>query len=682
MRAIQTICSKTQFYPLIFKNFKIVKTRGFCTCTCHEFNKNDILITTFLKPTALTTFHTRDQKKFFMVIEPFYRYYTNFSYNNNDKDDKNRPLYNKFEHLIKSKDMDESKKFLRQNKFCNNPQDAINFKNNLIHLTSKEVLEAERIIQQHLIRVMKSNLEMDPEQIPFIIDRYKQDSFQNYLKSDNLQEMIKIYNEEQVDVLPRNVGYLFAAYIKGDNIDGAFKLLENIYLGHFKMDGFLFQIEKYLTPRELDIAKYVLKENFVKRVKPNSRQFTAHLNQLFKSGLNIRAFSLYEKILEYGVEPNEHTYGIFLSGFFKNKKYKFWFRILNDITNRGIQSSIIIYSRLIWAFANEGRIKDAENLWYRIKRENIKLDDVIYRTMMNAYFKAKKKREAMHLFNRMLEDPEIPVNEKTYNLVIDGLFWNNSRETAFKVFEEMKKRNVLPNLITYNILIRGLLYYKNDSLVMEILQEMKQSNIQPDVITLTTLLSRFFARKDMESVKRMINNFEQYGIKPNVNTYETLIGGLVSIDDLTGAQIAYKEMINGGVSPNIKIYRMMLRLHFKQNNLNEAKENYEYIKYLKITPTLIYFKTLILGFVEARELKVAQRFYREMIAQKIKPSIPIFKILINGYIENNDLQGALKICWDVKKSDHIPHDPELKSLCREVEKVAKSSLRENRKLSF
>ncbi|KAM3374938.1 hypothetical protein P3S68_013652 [Capsicum galapagoense] len=52
------------------------------------------------------------------------------------------------------------------------------------------------------------------------------------------------------------------------------------------------------------------------------------------------------------------------------------------------------------------------------------LDTVVYNSLLDGLFKARKLTDACNLFQKMIEDDGVRASCWTYNILIDGLFKN------------------------------------------------------------------------------------------------------------------------------------------------------------------------------------------------------------------------------------------------------------------
>lgn len=469
-----------------------------------------------------------------------------------------------------------------------------------------------------------------------LVTKNDQTFIKDYLITCNYQEIFKIYQDlidKRVKIHPVIVIYVFAAYIKVNDLEGAKILLNKSHLGNFHINTFLKILTHYLKkPEEMDFARTILQNYLVERVNPNSPQFSVHVSKLFNIGKIQQAYVLYNNIICGGINPNEHTYNVFLSGFLAHDNYTYSVQVWNDMKKKGHKPTSIIYSTMINGFARKKKYHDAEVIWEQMKRENIKPDSIAYCAMLDVYFRAKDYQKALRIFEKMRQD-NIPMTEIVFNRIINGLLWNNRVDEAISIYRQMHTMNVRPCISTFNILIRGLLYYKKyETLIAEILNDMRMQKIAPDVVTLTTLIERYFAKGDLDSVGRVINSFPTYGIKPNVATYGALISGLMLMGDYPAAKLAYEEMLSANILPNIQIYGCMLNVFFKLNDLQNVNQIHRNVKRDKIRPTIAFYNILIGGYVRAGNFLQAKNCYHEMKHLNVYPNQNTYKTFFICFI--------------------------------------------------
>lgn len=107
--------------------------------------------------------------------------------------------------------------------------------------------------------------------------------------------------------------------------------------------------------------------------------------------------------------------------------------------------------------------------------------------------KEGKLDEAMKLFFEMARRNICP-NVVTYNALIDGLCKEGKLAKVGKLFSEMVAKNICPNLFTYNALINGLCKERKWQEATRVLHEMLNKGAS-QMLSHTTLLLMVLAKK-------------------------------------------------------------------------------------------------------------------------------------------------------------------------------------------
>ena len=121
---------------------------------------------------------------------------------------------------------------------------------------------------------------------------------------------------------------------------------------------------------------------------------------------------------------------------------------------------------------------------------------------------------------------------RLYNSFVCGLLKYNHTEKAMSIIGEMKDGQIPLNLTTYNYLIRSTSSIKESyetrwQFVSECLQEMKERNIQPNLRTFNAILYTLrrcsLYERGLGLALAVLKEMRQYGIEPSLGTWAHVI---------------------------------------------------------------------------------------------------------------------------------------------------------------
>jgi pentatricopeptide repeat protein len=580
-----------------------------------------------------------------------------------------------FTNLLKGGDLEGAKTFLKTNNYATTIHDTLEFSDSLrYYLNSNQELYnmSDRFLKEYL----RNNLVPTQELEKFIQD-YNQYSLTYYIKKSYSQQVLSRYE----DLLKKDFIFsdesklaIFCAYIKSNDDNSALKFfISNISSSSkFSLSDFKKTVQPLLNELEYDKVQEILRHYYIQQISPNTKEITSYVTKIFSNKdqtTKTLALNLYEKLCKLGIPINSITYGAFIMGFLSQDRYNEAEFIYNDMIKRGHKPTQVIYSGMLDGFSRR-RVgtKKVIELWNRMLADEIQPDEIAYCAMIETYFINGNIENAIKLFQQMSLDQNIKLNDIVYNRIINGLLLNDRVDESMIIYDQMKKREIFPNIITYNTLINKLFDKKKEQHAMKILQDMQQFNIKPNVTTLTILLKIQFQNRNIDGIQKVLNMFDSLKIKPNVQTYGTLISGLLNdFNDLNSAESAFNEMIyKHGLSPTVHIYTNLIQGYINHGKFQLAEQLYFDLLQNKILPTTATFNILIGGYSKVNNLDKAKQYYNEMIRLGVKPTSSTYKILINGYFASKNMFDASQIYDDMLNVEFIPKDVDLKRFCQVI----------------
>ncbi|XP_010532104.1 PREDICTED: pentatricopeptide repeat-containing protein At1g80550, mitochondrial [Tarenaya hassleriana] len=248
------------------------------------------------------------------------------------------------------------------------------------------------------------------------------------------------------------------------------------------------------------------------------------------NGLNVRKTKIYNMILR----------GWSKMGWW-GKCREFWEKMDND----GVAKDLFSYSIYMDIVCRSRKPWKAVNLYKEIKRKGIKLDAVVYNTVIRAIGLSQGVDFGIRVFHEMRElgcEPSVA----TYNTVIKLLCENGRMKDAYGMLNEMPKRGCSPNSITYNCFFRCM---EKPREILYLFDRMIGSGIRPKMDTYVMLLRKFerwgFLRPALYVWKKM----KELGDTPDSDAYNALIDALIQKGMLDMAKDYEEEMMAKGLSP-------------------------------------------------------------------------------------------------------------------------------------
>lgn len=254
-------------------------------------------------------------------------------------------------------------------------------------------------------------------------------------------------------------------------------------------------------------------------------------------------------------------------------------RYLEDPDTFGTLSRIKSHKPVL---EDEGDIKE-ERYFSDIPLSTQKLTTKQYADIIKQYLKHKRLKEAINVLEqRMLVDDRVKPENYIYNILIGACADVGYTKKAFKLFNDMKRRGLMPTGDTYTCLFQACTNspWSSDGLkhASQLRNLMIEKGVKPNLTNYNAMIKAFGRCGDLATAFKIVDEMVSQKIKIRVHTLNHLIQTCISDKDngLRHAIIVWRKMLKLREKPNIYSFNLMLKC-VKDCNLGTTKDIEEII---------------------------------------------------------------------------------------------------------
>ncbi|KAK1387717.1 hypothetical protein POM88_015895 [Heracleum sosnowskyi] len=223
------------------------------------------------------------------------------------------------------------------------------------------------------------------------------------------------------------------------------------------------------------------------------------------------------------------------------------------------------------------------------------------------------------------------------------LFENGLVGDGVGVFEELVESGSDPEE-TWNLWLNGAVRVGSSDVAWKLYGDMLRCGVEPDVEKVTCLILALCKEDKLSEGYDLFRQCLEDGNVPRNVAFVKLISGFYEQREYYGVSALLHAMIVNGRLPGIDIYHEFI--HWLCRN-NKAKVGYRIFNDLKErgghVPNNVMYTTMIHGLCKIKWLTDARKLLREMIEKGMKPCEQTYTVLISGLFQAGDVDGAQEL---------------------------------------
>ncbi|MCD7456236.1 hypothetical protein HAX54_030949 [Datura stramonium] len=391
------------------------------------------------------------------------------------------------------------------------------------------------------------------------------------------------------------------------------------------------------------------------------------LDCLFRGGNTDHGFKVLDEMLkrDSAFPPNNSTMDIVLSSMWKRDLFGGRMSVeeicglLVRFFEHGVFLDDVWFTKLITKFCRSGKCDNAWDLLHDMMRSGAQLEASSFNSLLNGLGREGDFQKMNLLMNEMKEK-EIKPNVVTFGILINHLCKCYRVDEALQVFEKMGGSEtdgilVKPDRVLYNTLIDGLCKVGKQEEGFKLMEKMRlESGYEPNTVTYNCLIDGFCKAGEIERSHELFDQMKKDRVVPNVITMNILLNGMCKHGRVSSAMALFAEMQEKGLKGNAITYTILITSFCSVNNIDRAMSLFSEMLENGFFPDAKVYYSLILGLCQAQRMDDAS-----CVASKAKEAgfgldIICYNALIGGLCKKNKIDEAHKTLKDMEEAGIEP----------------------------
>lgn len=248
-----------------------------------------------------------------------------------------------------------------------------------------------------------------------------------------------------------------------------------------------------------------------------------------------------------------------------------------------------------------------------IMPSNLIFNNILSRAMKEGNIKVLEKSV------QMMKDKSISFDAYTFNILIYSYGKQKNLDKMFYYLKQMQEQNIALDTTSYNTLFTILFKFGKFEIIQPFIQQMKANKVPMDKFTYSLLLNFFAKNEEFEEMFSLLSEMKSQKIPLAVVNYGSIIHALGSTGDLQEMMNYFHEMLNQDppILPNLQIFNSMIQAFGKRGKLDEMFQLYEDMKKNKIIPDSITHSFIIQALGKYETLDKLLTFLQQIMYKDI-----------------------------------------------------------------
>ncbi|KAL2558919.1 Pentatricopeptide repeat-containing protein [Forsythia ovata] len=302
----------------------------------------------------------------------------------------------------------------------------------------------------------------------------------------------------------------------------AFERMEKKYDLKPELQDYNRLLDTLSKSRHVDSAQKVFDKWRIRKFRPDIKSYTILLEGWGQESNLLKLNEVYREMRDDGFEPDVVTYGILINAYCKVRRYNEVIELYNEMERKNIKATPHIYCTLINGLGPEKRLDEAVKFFELCKASGFAIETPTYNAMVGAYCWSERMHDAYRIVDEMRKCGVGP-NARTYDIILHHLIRIRRTKEAYSVFSLMSdKAGCEPTVSTYEIMVRMFCNEERTDMAFRVWNQMKARGVLPGMHMFSTLINSLCNENKLTDACKYLQEMLDMGIRPPDTMFKNL----------------------------------------------------------------------------------------------------------------------------------------------------------------
>ncbi|KAF3929580.1 hypothetical protein ABW19_dt0207432 [Dactylella cylindrospora] len=399
------------------------------------------------------------------------------------------------------------------------------------------------------------------------------------------------------------------------------------------------------SDKDLEALRWIYAES-KKEIPVEERRrgyYICFINAFMQCGSRIDGDVIWQDMLQAGIMPSAKVWSSWLDGCAKARDIELfqegWTRMIGEMV---APDNVCWTIRMQMHFLLEDT-EGAKLCLQGMVDNGVLINTNTLNVAINGLNDAKLYNDIDDLMRWALQHGVQP-DTVTYNLILDSRVKMNDFNGVLKVLDTMNKSGIPTDIISYGVIIRGL-YHTSDTppdiqIVKTVLEEMKAKEISPNLQFYNTIingmLNKFFDIKGALYILSLMPNDAWRG---SSHTSTLFIQYYSKTGNISGIETVWANMRRNAIAPDEYVYNVTVRAYARAGLKDKMLEYLGLMTKLRKRLTIVGYISVLKCLIQQHDFLTAQQIFSQMHSRKIdifenKELAELYRRLKDGLVTN------------------------------------------------